>query len=325
MDLNFETYIMNNILPDNLEKRIKRLELTDSRCFDKYVDQLVNKAEQAFTQILSEKSSAERNFLEDIYSYGDMSDFTPEYINSYMKNSYRLFLNSLAHIPSNFHIDLYESYVGELFEDTQYSYIENEVERKFIELNEEVMNAFLDELNEIYENEKIFYPEDIYEYEKICEEFRKNHFSIDYVDYNLLFENELTNNGHYNSKDVSLVDKDELFQEFFKQEVYGNLIQNSTCQEPFTDESFLFDEPLLEKFAFLAKDKLEGLGYEVAIFKDLRESSRYDTYCAFAYASDKENLQEVINYMNEKNESYEQMYSSIELQEEVKNIKKLRR
>lgn len=117
--------------------------------------------------------------------------------------------------------------------------------------------------------------------------------------------------------DIPLEDKNELFKDYLIDNVFmGMMIGGRTCQEPYDEHSLIFDEPLLEEFAFKAKEHLEKLGYEVALFKNLHHSNIYDTYYAFAYADNKESLQECIDYMlkmehyslleNENNENLKQ-------------------
>ncbi|MBX7491274.1 hypothetical protein [Helicobacter turcicus] len=104
---------------------------------------------------------------------------------------------------------------------------------------------------------------------------------------------------HLINKNQDIAELNEDFKDFFANEVYGDLIPCAYPQQAFSDKALLFDEPLLKEYALNAKEKLESLGYCVAIFKDLAHSDRYDTYCIFTYATDSQNLQEVINYLNE--------------------------
>lgn len=314
-NLNIKDYIEYEFINQKEKQDIQRIDKdTSNNFFEDYIEKLTLKAKEAFEKEFTKLSHAEQNFLDTIYSYGSLTNFLPKQIEAY-EESGNYVLNYLSHIPRDFHILLYEENQA-LFDDVKFSEIENVVEEKFIELNSRVMNAFLEKLDEIFDKETIFCPDNIDDYERI----KETYFDESTIDYTKLFKYALKND------EIELIQKNELLKIFLRSEVYGDLISNDYPQQAYDENSIIFDTPLLEKFALTAKDKLEELGYKVAIFKDLQESNRYDTYCAFVYAGDDKSFKEVCEYMSEK-ECYEQIYNSNENMQEQENVQtqKIRR
>lgn len=154
-------------------------------------------------------------------------------------------------------------------------------------------SAFGKNLNEIKEEIET-------KYYKNLDKFREITHYDDYYYPNFTYENDLKEflfaSVLFNDNGIPLADKNELFKEFFWENV--SELVGGYMQEPYDENSIIFDEPLLEESARKFKDYLNAFGYEVAILKDLKKSDRYDTYCAVVYADNVPNLNETLDSLS---------------------------
>lgn len=196
-------------------------------------------------------------------------------------------------------------------------------------------SAFGKSLNEIKEEIES-------KYYKNLDKFREITHYDDYYCPNFTYKNDLKEllfaSTLFNDNGIPLADKNELFKEFFLENVSGLI--GGYMQEPYDENSIIFDEPLLEKNAKEFKDYLNALGYDVAILKDLKESDgsenyySRDTYCAVVYANNMLNLKEAFEhlvYTGDDNPKYKliDIYPSektlAHLDEEIKEQNHIRR
>ncbi|WP_317363712.1 hypothetical protein [Campylobacter helveticus] len=233
-------------------------------------------------------NKAKKEFMLEIYSYASFGDFCS--FDNYKKSAgeHNNALNYLSHIPKGFHKDLYENHqylfdmVG--MRDLKYNEVDTKVEELFFKLHNEIYTKFEAKVVELNEKLPLFVPDNLDELY-----FLTQHFSYDTMD----LSKTLAKNH------IDLADKKEEMHNLLQDEVFGSIHIPYGSQEPYDDKSMIFDNPCTEPFIDKAKELLESLNYEVAVFKVVKSENRYgefDEYI-FAYANRMDYLEEAFNHI----------------------------
>lgn len=224
-----------------------------------------------------------KDFLQDIYAYASFVDFRN--FNHYKESAGAdgKALNCLSKIPNDFHLRLYEDY-KELFGDLLYSEIESKVEELFFELHNEVYNHFKTEISMLDDTLPLFRPECVEELEVLLK-----HFDASLINMKDIVKAEY-------DTDISLLEKNEYLRLYLQKEVFDGIHITDNSQQAYDENSLIFDEPCIQDYVLKAKEALEILDYEVAIFELKKDKDFY----IFAYAKNEKDLKDAFDYINKE-------------------------
>lgn len=238
-------------------------------------------------ELAHQLNQQKKEFLLDIYSYASFGDFLS--FNDYKKaagvngNA----LNYLCHIPQDFHLELYQNH-QELFEDLKFSEIEAKVEELFFELHNELYDKFEAKIAMLNDTLALFRPYDMKELELLLEYFSPNIIDMKNV---LKADNEVN---------ICLIEKNEYLMTYLQQSVFDDIYMPNSSQQAYDKNSIIFDEPCIKDYVLKAKEALEILDYEVAVFELVKNKDLY----IFAYAKNEKDLEFAFDYLNKQKDDY---------------------